>query len=116
MLKLTFCDEKEGQASFDLNLDRDIPDIESHFPGLKLIPAYMQLSWLESSLALIDPKKAISEFKAVKFIKKIHPEGFLNIDFDFSNSPNSYKFKISRDNELLTSGSFLTNDLWLCWI
>ena len=110
MLKLEGENEDTSAAIISIELNENIPDIKAHFPAQMLIPAYMQLSWVENSFSMINIKKYICEFKNVKFKKKIEPWGKIEIRLDLSRSKGAQKFEISRNNEVLTSGVFLANE------
>ncbi len=98
------------QTTFQLDLNPNLPDVQAHFPNQMLIPAYMQISWIEKSYALINKESIISEFKNIKFLKKIEPTGACEINITIkANALN--KFTITKEGILVTSGNFIAPHL-----
>lgn len=94
---------------FELTLSLKLPNITAHFPSHMLVPAYMQLGWVEDGLALVHSNLKILEYQNVKFIKEIAPEGIISLSLTLYK-PAIYKFSFRQEEVLLSSGTFITNE------
>lgn len=94
---------------FELTLSPGLPNITAHFPTHMLVPAYMQLGWVENAVELINSNLKILEYQTVKFIKEISPEGLITLSLSL-HKPTIYKFSFRREKVLLSSGTFITNE------
>lgn len=95
--------------AFEIPLSLELPDIKAHFPTHILIPAYMQLSWIDEAIEAIAPNQTVIEFKSVKFIKEIDPTWRIKLDISLIK-PKEYKFILSHLETKLSLGNFITSE------
>lgn len=108
MLPVLIKSTENTHFTFEIPLSLELPDIKAHFPAHILVPAYMQLTWIDAAVKSISPELKIIEFKSVKFIKEISPTWKVDLLISLKK-PSAYKFAISYSEDTLTSGEFITN-------
>ena len=89
-------DLEKGELHFNINLD--FPDIESHFPGQPLVPAFAQLIWAQYLVSKLDPSD-LKGFHSVKFKSPIIPPTNVTVVFKDSST-----FEIHSAGKLSTLG------------
>ncbi len=95
-------DLEKGELNFNIGLD--FPNIEDHFPGRPLAPAFVQLIWaqyLYSKLHKSEPKG----FHSVKFKSPITPPSKVRVLFK-----NASSFEIHSAGKLSTTGKIKSAD------
>lgn len=74
-------------------------DIDSHFPENPIIPAFMQLLWVQSLLQMQSEMLVLKRFFEVKFKNKIIPPCDLIISTE-KISEIKYAFQITKENPM----------------
>ncbi len=107
MLPVLIKSTENTHFTFEIPLSLELPDIKAHFPTHILVPAYMQLGFIDDAIKAISPNLKIEEFKSVKFIKEICPTWKIKLEISLIK-PKEYKFIISHLETKLSSGDFIT--------
>lgn len=74
--------------------DGELPE---HFPGSPVVPAYMQLQWLEQILDSKIPALQIKRFADVKFLQAINPPQSVVVEVVTSKGEN-FEFRMFSVN------------------
>jgi hypothetical protein len=109
MLPVLVKSSADTHFTFEIPLSLELPNIKAHFPAHILVPAYMQLAWIDEAVKSISPVLKVIEFKSVKFIKEISPTWKVDLLISLKK-PSEYKFAISHSEDKLSSGEFITNE------
>jgi len=109
MLPVLVKSSENTHYTFEIPLSLDLPDIKAHFPSHILVPAYMQLGFIDDAIKAISPNIKIVEFRSVKFIKEISPTWKVDLLISLKK-PSEYKFAISHSEDKLSSGEFITSE------
>ena len=102
---------RDNSSILSFKVEKEIPDLDLHFPNNTLIAAYLQLIWVEYLVEKTFQRKKIHRIVDVKFNSKITPLEEINVnlfwqaDHDKSELLNLVKFSITNSNsQLKTQG------------
>jgi len=99
------CHLDPEKKTLSFKIDNNFPDIEDHFPDHPLVPAFVQLIWVDHLLLQLqasnsslkaDPHKG---FHSVKFKSPVVPPSKIEIEL----KDNSF-FEIRSEGKLSTTG------------
>ncbi len=86
------------------SIGRDLPQVNGHFPGMPIIPGFLQLDWVleicEENFFLFTAPR----FSQVKFLKPILPRTTQEVTVEIKPGDSHYEFLISSEHGLHSKG------------
>jgi 3-hydroxymyristoyl/3-hydroxydecanoyl-(acyl carrier protein) dehydratase len=95
-------------TSLILAFDESDPVFRDHFPGVPLVPAFMQLAAIRQNAAVhcqCPPECVV--LRAVKFLRPLAPHQRAILRLQRLERSNTLQFEIVADEELVTHGDLL---------
>lgn len=98
--------EKDGTLVADIEIPKDSPWFDGHFPGQPVLPGIAQLAMVQDLLrAAMDNRLKIKKITRVRFKQMIRPDDGITIIINPGKStPENRSFRILKKKERVCTG------------
>ncbi len=98
-------DQADGQIQAHIQVPRQSPWFDGHFPDAPLLPGVAQLGMVLDILCHVSERPlSVEQVSRVRFKQMIRPEQPLLLTIKPSDAPDSHSFRIVGDAGLICSG------------
>lgn len=99
--------EEKDQLIVQIYLDPDLVWFEGHFPGQKILPGVVQISWALEFAKRFVPGAEIKETPLIKFSKPLVPEDLVTLKLAYVPEKKTVRFSytVERPGEEVSTAS-----------